>query len=91
MKIRTQEPYSLFPQICFDLLQYQVSYRIAMCVTEIMVFKSTFANETGYYVCPRCRITLEREFMPFCDRCGQRLNWKDYKKAKMIYPGKGRQ
>lgn len=75
---------------CFELLLYQVSYRAAMPITEVMVCKSAWMGETGYYVCPRCHITLEREFMGFCDRCGQRLDWKDYKKAKVVYPGKSK-
>lgn len=44
-------------------------------------------GETDYYVCPRCQITLEREFMPFFDRCGQHLDWRNYKKATIVYPG----
>lgn len=88
MKPKVLEPIALFPQIYLELLLYQFSYRVGMRVTEVMVFKSSFTGETGYYVCPRCRITLEREFMCFCDRCGQRLDWKGYKKAKVVYPGK---
>lgn len=64
-----------------------MSYRRKMQVTEVKIFSSAYFGETGYYVCPRCSVTLEREFMTFCDRCGQRLDWKDYKKAKEIYPG----
>ena len=30
---------------------------------------------------------LEREFMSYCDRCGQHLGWNSYRKAKVIYPG----
>ena len=48
-----------------------------------MVF-SYIGGKTTYYVCPRCKITLEREFMAFCDRCGQKLDWRSYKKAKII-------
>lgn len=35
--------------------------------------------ETGrstYPVCPRCGIMLEREYVRFCDNCGQKLEWK---------------
>lgn len=62
------------------------SYRKGMFIEEIMVF-DTWYGKTGYYVCPRCKITMDREFMSFCDRCGQKLDWKYYKKAKVIYPG----
>lgn len=63
------------------------SYRKGMIVNEVMVYNTWF-GKTGYYVCPRCKITMDREFMSFCDRCGQKLDWKYYRKAKVIYPGK---
>ena len=62
---------------------FPASFRCAMLVTEVMVFPNGYA----YYVCPRCSVTMVREFMSYCDRCGQHLNWKGYKKAKVIYPG----
>ena len=55
------------------------SYRVPMPVTKLRKYRST-----SYYICPRCNITMEREFMAYCDRCGQCLNWKDYKKAVII-------
>ena len=61
-----------------------LSYRLPMLVTELLVY----SNNDSYYVCPRCHSTLDRDFLAFCDRCGQCLNWKLYKKAKIIYPGK---
>ena len=57
-----------------------------MQVCEIMVIPSA-GGESGWAVCPRCGMTMDREFMSFCDRCGQRLGWNAYKKAKIIYPG----
>ena len=35
-----------------------------------------FANGDCYPVCPRCGLTLERDYQAFCDRCGQHLGWK---------------
>lgn len=29
-----------------------------------------------YPVCPRCGRSLDREYMNFCDFCGQRLAWE---------------
>ena len=51
-----------------------LSYRLAIAVTE------TFKSREGYEypVCPRCGITLEREYQAYCDRCGQALDWKKY-------------
>lgn len=42
------------------------SYRIPMTVTRLQEYKST-----AYYICPRCEMTLEWDFMRYCDRCGQ--------------------
>ena len=58
------------------------SYRRPMSITQLMVVPAGI--KTGYFVCPRCRVTLEREFVAYCDRCGQRLDWRDYKKAEII-------
>ena len=37
--------------------------------------------------CPRCGSTMEREYQRFCDRCGQRLSWRDFDDAEVIYVG----
>lgn len=59
-----------------------IDYRTARTVTELVVYQSLF-EETGYYICPRCDCTLNREFVHFCDRCGQKLDWKRYMHAKV--------
>lgn len=46
------------------------SYRLTMPVSELKVFPDCMGRP-AYYVCPRCGITMEREFMNFCDHCGQ--------------------
>ena len=58
-----------------------VSYRIPLPVTKVIVY-----SKTTYPICPRCAVSLEREYMAFCDRCGQRLNWDFFEHAKVIYP-----
>lgn len=82
MRAASQE-LSFSPEFFWRLFINFAKYRIDLLVREVMVFPSGDA----YYVCPRCSITLEHEFMSYCDRCGQRLGWKGYKKAKVIYPG----
>ena len=57
-----------------------VSYRIPLSVTKVIAY----ANTT-YPVCPRCAVSLDREYMSFCDRCGQKLNWDLFKHAKVIH------
>lgn len=64
------------------LLMRFAEYRMEFPIKEVMVFP----NGDAYYVCPRCDMTLEREFMSYCDRCGQHLGWRGYRKAKVIYP-----
>lgn len=58
-----------FPPL--TLIAEAISYRIPLPVTEIV----EYAVDGCYPVCPRCHIPIEREYMSFCDRCGQRLNW----------------
>lgn len=74
---------SFFPLFLWQLFMLFTEYRMELQVEEVMVFP----NGHAYYVCPRCDTTLEREFTAYCDRCGQHLGWKSYRKAKVVYPG----
>lgn len=56
------------------------SYRQPMIVTHLRIFR-----ETSYFICPRCWRTLEREYVAYCDRCGQCLAWKNLTKVKQIW------
>lgn len=56
-----------------------VSYRIPLPVTEI----TEYWSGDRYPLCPRCGRSLEREYMGFCDRCGQRLGWSMLQFAKV--------
>ncbi len=38
----------------------------------------------GFPICPNCKRTIEHEFQSFCDRCGQRLGWKEFKSAEVV-------
>ena len=55
------------------------SYRIPMTVCETMVL-----GTYSFAVCPRCKVTLEREYQSYCDRCGQALKWNRYKYVKVV-------
>ena len=59
-----------------------VSYRVPLPVTQIC----EFVNGDCYPVCPRCTETLDREYMSYCDRCGQCLNWQWIDFAQIISP-----
>lgn len=58
-----------------------LAYRKAAKIKKIAVFR----NGESFPVCPHCRETLEREYQSYCDRCGQRLKWTKYHKAKLVY------
>lgn len=55
-------------------------YRIPLPVRETLVFP----NGDSFPICPRCDSTIDREYMGFCDRCGQRLGWELLHFAKII-------
>lgn len=51
-----------------------VSYRVAR---QVMQYR-TYPKGESYPVCPRCNADIDREYMRFCDRCGQRLSWDHF-------------
>lgn len=68
--------------VILDLL-LSPTYRIPKRVKQICVYKEKLA----FSKCPRCRTTLEHEYQLFCDRCGQRLSWRDFDDAEIVYVG----
>ena len=58
-----------------------VKYRLPMPVSQVLVFPSG----DSYSICPRCDTTLDREYMRYCDRCGQHLSWKLFRFAKIVH------
>lgn len=42
-----------------------------------------FPYGAKFPICPSCGITLEREYQQYCDRCGQCLSWKFFRKAQI--------
>ena len=62
-----------------------VSYRVPRRVKEVIFFWAD-----GFYpICPRCQCSIEREYMSYCDRCGQRLSWFRFSSAKVRFPQQG--
>ena len=49
-----------------------MSYRVALPVTRWVRYA---AHGYCYALCPRCGQAMEREYVRFCDRCGQKLRW----------------
>lgn len=58
-----------------------IMYRVPLMVTAVLLFK----NGIAYPICPRCDCTIDREYMRFCDRCGQRLGWDMFDTAEIIH------
>lgn len=62
-----------------ETIEEMLSYRSPMLVKEIKVYR----GGNSYPICPRCDCTFEREYQRFCDRCGQRLKWTGFSRAKI--------
>ena len=62
------------------LFMEAITYRIPLPVTKVIAL-----TNTTYPICPRCTLSLDREYMSFCDRCGQRLNWDYLEHAKVVH------
>lgn len=73
---------SFKPELFLNIIFMLSSYRAGMRISEVIQL-----SDGGYYLCPRCKVTLERDFQRYCDRCGQCLEWTGFRKAKVIYPG----
>lgn len=60
----------------------ELSYRNPMYVFEFC----SIGSSGNYPICPRCKQTLDKEYLNYCYICGQKLSWKyfSYKKSKAI-------
>lgn len=72
-----KEPVSL------SALMEAQSYRTPMRVAAVRYFHR-MTTPSSFPVCPRCHTSMEREYQAYCDRCGQALNWKGFRKAVVI-------
>ena len=52
-----------------------------MTVREVVYFPR---SSSSFSRCPRCRLTMDREYMSFCDRCGQKLDWTDFETSATV-------
>lgn len=60
----------------------ELRFRRPMAVTEVVHFSPSIGT---FPRCPRCHLTMEREYMSFCDRCGQKLDWTSFESATVIF------
>lgn len=63
--------------------KFELSFRRSMAVTEVVLFPRDIYP---YPRCPRCRRTIDREYMGFCDRCGQKLDWTFFDESVTVLP-----
>lgn len=63
-----------------------ISYRIPKVVRKVIQYH----DGNCYPVCPRCVKGIDREYMSYCDRCGQRLSWRRFERAKICFPKIGK-
>lgn len=63
----------------------ELSYRIAMQVTQYRRGSSLEGDCAGHPVCPRCKSRIEQEYQSFCDSCGQKLAWDSYHHATPMH------
>ena len=56
---------------------HQLSFRRPLKVLQVRCFPQQGWTAV-YPVCPRCGVTMEREYQHFCDRCGQQLDWSAF-------------
>lgn len=59
-----------------------VSYRLPLPVIQVQELD----NGDRYPVCPRCKQSFDREYIHFCDRCGQKLSWEMFALALVRKP-----
>lgn len=62
----------------------ELSFRIPMLVKHIREQRHQFGKYTTFPACPRCHISIERDYQSFCDNCGQRLDWSCFEYAIII-------
>lgn len=60
-----------------------ITYRTPRLVRRIIVY----SDDAAYLICPMCKMSLDREYIAFCDRYGQKLNWKFFDHAKVVRSG----
>ena len=82
MTVRERERSGTLTDFSVDF-QLVLSYRLPMKVKELFVIPR-WPMDDAFYRCPRCQRLLEREFMAYCDYCGQCLDWNGYRKVKRI-------
>ena len=64
-------------------LDESLSFRRPMRVIAVRSYRNC-SHLLTYPICPRCGLTMDREYQRFCDRCGQALDWKGFSMALIL-------
>lgn len=64
-------------------IRQELSYRRPVRVTRVCCYRG-INGRLSFPICPRCEMTMEREYQSYCDRCGQRLSWIAFEKAVVV-------
>lgn len=67
------------------LYEDELSYREPMLVSCLQAIRY-LSGYTTYPICPRCGSSMEREYVSYCDRCGQALDWSQLSLAAIRLP-----
>lgn len=78
LKLKQDKRHEILPS--GRILIEAVSYRIPRPVTSGLQYPSGDI----YPLCPRCDRSLDREYMEFCNCCGQHLSWRGLAFATVI-------
>ncbi len=65
---------------CGMSAQAALGYRRPMEVREL----ARHGSGGTFPVCPRCGSAMEREYQDYCDRYGQRLGWRELRRARIV-------
>ena len=80
--IKFEEIHRLLSKTPVRFVADAISYRVPLRVKKVIYFSET----SCFSICPRCDTIMEREYVQFCDRCGQRLSWYALSRAEVCYP-----
>lgn len=62
-----------------ETIEEMIAHRQPLLIRECVRFKNGYT----YPVCPKCQCTLNRDYQAYCDRCGQKLSWRRFYRAKI--------
>ncbi|MDE7262826.1 MAG: hypothetical protein K2N78_12315 [Oscillospiraceae bacterium] len=66
-----------------------VGAQAALRYREPMQVRELARHHSGgtFPICPQCGSAMEREYQNYCDRCGQRLGWRELRLAQVVIRG----